>query len=94
MSGPFISDRYFRLERCPGVGLCYLVDVATMRFETASRLAGQGGPPPIRRRRDVLNHRENLLNRRFRQVGIGLVRGSYRGQSGAQFWVAHFGYRN
>ena len=39
-------------------------------------------------------HRKVLLSRGFRQVGIGLVRGRYEGRGGAQFWVAHFGYRN
>ena len=39
-------------------------------------------------------HRQILLNRQFRQIGIGLVAGNYQGARGAQFWVAHFGYRN
>ena len=38
-------------------------------------------------------HRQNILDTRFRDLGVGLVRGRYRGYDGAQVWVTHFGYR-
>ncbi len=38
-------------------------------------------------------HRLNILNPRFRDKGVGLVKGRYSGHSGSQVWVTHFGYR-
>jgi uncharacterized protein YkwD len=38
-------------------------------------------------------HRQVLLGRRYRDIGIGLVEGSFEGHPNAQVWVAHFGYR-
>ncbi|MBA2630707.1 MAG: hypothetical protein H0U84_06765 [Thermoleophilaceae bacterium] len=38
-------------------------------------------------------HRQNMLYPSFRHYGIGLVRGTLRGASGAQVWVTHLGYR-
>jgi uncharacterized protein YkwD len=40
-----------------------------------------------------VGHRRALLDRDYRHVGFGLVRGSYEGFDRVQFWVAHFGYR-
>jgi uncharacterized protein YkwD len=37
-------------------------------------------------------HRRSLLDSEYRDVGIGMVRGSYQGYGDVQFWVAHFGY--
>ena len=38
-------------------------------------------------------HRRNILNGRFRDVGIGLVKGPYGGYRDAQIWATHFGYQ-
>ena len=38
-------------------------------------------------------HRRNILTSRFRDQGIGLIRGRFLGHSGAGVWVAHLGYR-
>jgi uncharacterized protein YkwD len=38
-------------------------------------------------------HRRAMLRGRYDDVGIGLRRGTMAGESGAQVWVAHFGYR-
>lgn len=38
-------------------------------------------------------HRANILKSRFRDVGLGLRKGSFQGYSGAQVWTAHVGYR-
>jgi uncharacterized protein YkwD len=38
------------------------------------------------------DHRNNLLRSRYRDQGAGLVKGRFRGYSGAQVWVMHFGY--
>ena len=37
-------------------------------------------------------HRENILKSRFRDKGMGLVKGRFKGYSNAQVWTAHFGY--
>ncbi len=38
-------------------------------------------------------HRENILRSRFRDKGIGLVKGQFKGYSNAQVWTTQFGYR-
>lgn len=38
-------------------------------------------------------HRYNILRSRYRDKGIGLVKGTFKGYRGAQVWVAHFGWR-
>ena len=38
-------------------------------------------------------HRANILKARYRDLGLGLVQGTFQGYAGAQVWVAHFGYR-
>lgn len=38
-------------------------------------------------------HRENILERDFRDKGIGLEKGSFEGRPNAQVWVTQFGYR-
>lgn len=38
-------------------------------------------------------HRRNLLDRRFREVGIGAYDGTYRGTRDATMWTADFGDR-
>jgi uncharacterized protein YkwD len=37
-------------------------------------------------------HRDSLLDPNYRELGIGMVRGSYKGTPDVEFWVAHFGY--
>ena len=39
-------------------------------------------------------HRHTLLTARYDDLGIGMVRGTYQGYEGVQFWVAHFGYHH
>lgn len=39
-------------------------------------------------------HRRVLLSRRYRNVGMRLVTGSFEGNSGAHIWVAQFGYHH
>jgi len=38
-------------------------------------------------------HRSNILDGRFREVGIGAVTGTYNGRSGVTMWTADFGTR-
>ena len=38
-------------------------------------------------------HRSNILNGRFREVGIGAATGTYGGRSGVTMWTAAFGAR-
>jgi uncharacterized protein YkwD len=38
-------------------------------------------------------HRANILNRRYRDVGFGLRKGTFNGYENAQVWTAHLGYR-
>ncbi len=38
-------------------------------------------------------HRRNMLHTAFRDLGIGLRRGSYQGVPNVQVWVQHLGYR-
>jgi uncharacterized protein YkwD len=38
-------------------------------------------------------HRANLLNRRYRDLGVSVVKGTFLGMPNAQVWVAEFGYR-
>lgn len=38
-------------------------------------------------------HRHNLLNSKFRDKGVGLVKGRFSGYSNAQVWTTQFGYR-
>jgi uncharacterized protein YkwD len=39
-------------------------------------------------------HRQNLLAPQYRQVGISLVTGRFRGNRDAHIWVAQFGYHH
>jgi uncharacterized protein YkwD len=39
-------------------------------------------------------HRQNLLAPQYREVGISLVTGRFRGSRGAHIWVAEFGYHH
>ena len=38
-------------------------------------------------------HRTNILNGRYREIGVGLRKGTFQGYSSAQVWTAHLGYR-
>ncbi len=38
-------------------------------------------------------HRANILNSRFRDLGVGLRKGTFQGQSHAQVWTTHLAYR-
>jgi uncharacterized protein YkwD len=38
-------------------------------------------------------HRNNLLSTSYRDLGLGLRVGTFKGYSGAHIWTAHFGYR-
>jgi uncharacterized protein YkwD len=38
-------------------------------------------------------HRKNILDRDFRDQGVGLVKGRFEGYPNAQVWVAQLGYR-
>jgi uncharacterized protein YkwD len=38
-------------------------------------------------------HRANILSTHYRDLGIGLRRGTFLGRRGASVWTAHFGYR-
>jgi len=38
-------------------------------------------------------HRTNILSSRYRDLGLGLRKGTLNGYSGAHVWTAHFGYR-
>ncbi len=38
-------------------------------------------------------HRNNILNRGFREVGIGAARGNYKGSTNTTMWTADFGTR-
>jgi uncharacterized protein YkwD len=38
-------------------------------------------------------HRGAILSSRYREIGYGLRKGTFRGYRGAQIWTAHFGYR-
>jgi uncharacterized protein YkwD len=38
-------------------------------------------------------HRRNLLKAAYRDKGVGLVKGRFRGYSGSQVWTTQFGYR-
>ena len=42
---------------------------------------------------DSRDHRSNILNRRFREVGIGAARGSFQGFKRATMWTVDFGNR-
>jgi len=37
-------------------------------------------------------HRRAILDRTFREVGVGVARGRMRGLAGSRVWVLHFGY--
>ncbi|MDQ3433148.1 MAG: CAP domain-containing protein [Actinomycetota bacterium] len=39
-------------------------------------------------------HRKNILSSSYRDLGIGLKKGTFKGYSGAQIWTGHFGYRS
>lgn len=38
-------------------------------------------------------HRTNILDRRFRHIGLGLRKGTFGGRPNAQVWTTHFGNR-
>jgi uncharacterized protein YkwD len=38
-------------------------------------------------------HRKNIMNRGFRQVGIGVIRGKYKSHDNARMYTVDFGYR-
>jgi uncharacterized protein YkwD len=38
-------------------------------------------------------HRTNIMNRGFRQVGIGVIRGKYKSHDNARMYTVDFGYR-
>jgi uncharacterized protein YkwD len=38
-------------------------------------------------------HRQNMLSTSWRDMGVGMIRGTYQGYSGAQIWVTHFGLK-
>lgn len=38
------------------------------------------------------DHRKNILKPKYRDVGIGLVQGDFRGYAGSQVWAQHFGF--
>jgi uncharacterized protein YkwD len=38
-------------------------------------------------------HRENILNRSFRDFGVGVRKGTFMGHRDSEVWTAHFGYR-
>ena len=38
-------------------------------------------------------HRTNILSSNYRDLGIGLRKGTFKGYSNAQVWTGHFGYR-
>jgi uncharacterized protein YkwD len=38
-------------------------------------------------------HRENILRSKFRDKGVALVKGRFKGYSNAQVWTTQFGYR-
>lgn len=40
------------------------------------------------------NHRNNILNRNFRDLGVALRKGTFRGAADAQVWTTHLGARN
>jgi len=39
-------------------------------------------------------HRTNILNARFKDIGVGMRKGTFLGSSNAQVWTTHFGYRS
>ena len=39
-------------------------------------------------------HRANILNSRFRDLGVGLRKGTFLGRSNAQVWTTHLAYRS
>ncbi len=39
-------------------------------------------------------HRANILNPRFRDLGVGLRKGIFRGHPNSQVWTTHLGYRS
>ncbi len=39
-------------------------------------------------------HRRVILRASYKRIGISMVRGSYRGYDGVQFWVAHLGTKH
>lgn len=38
-------------------------------------------------------HRHNMFKASYRDKGVGLVKGTFKGYPGAQVWTAQFGYR-
>jgi uncharacterized protein YkwD len=39
------------------------------------------------------NHRTNILDRRFREIGLAVRKGTFLGRANAQVWTTHFGTR-
>jgi uncharacterized protein YkwD len=59
-------------------------------------IAGGYGPPsapgPIFKRwMNSAQHRANILNRRFRQIGVGTATGNYKGHTGYTMYTVDFG---
>ena len=56
---------------------------------------GSSGPPRavFRRWMDSSAHRANVLDRRFREVGIGTATGKYKGHKGYTMYTVDFGTR-
>ena len=38
-------------------------------------------------------HRPTILKSRYRDVGFGVRKGTFKGYAGALVWTGHFGYR-
>lgn len=57
--------------------------------------SGRAGAPPSIHRRWMQSdgHRGNILDRQFRQVGIGVAAGNYRGIDGYRMYTVDFGVR-
>lgn len=54
----------------------------------------KGEPGPIFRSwMKSSGHRTNILNRRYREIGIGAYKGNYKGIKGVTMWTANFGKR-
>lgn len=74
------------------------------RFGYRFRLCGEniawgsgskGGPDNIMRNwMDSSGHRANILNGKYREIGIGTYTGTFKGYSGATMYTADFGTRS
>ncbi len=58
---------------------------------------GSGGYATVRSRMSGWlhsdGHRNTILSSRYRDLGLGLRKGTLNGSRGAHVWTAHFGYR-